>query len=695
VSVDGGTTWIDATASSGSWSAAVTLAGSGNITTRTIDAAGNTTAGSSQAYTLDTTAPAASASITGLSADTGTSNSDFITSVASQTVSGSFTGTLGSGEKLQVSVDGGTTWIDATAGSGTWSAGVTLLSGNGNITTRTIDAAGNTTAGASQAYTLDTTAPTAGNLSLNDFTGDGDNTFDLSLAGNEAGSTVAYQISTNGGTNWATTTAAQSGLANGSYQFRAVVTDAAGNTSTSNAQSITIDSTLPTISIDDITVIEGATGITTATVTVRLSKSWGQSVSVGYATEAGAATAGADYTTTSGTLTFSSGDTIKTFTVDILNDNLNEQDEAFNIILSNPTGATIGDSTGVVTITDTRSAAVTTILDADVENLTLTGSGNIDGTGNAAANKITGNNGNNILNGGAGGDTINGGAGNDTIVGFDAGDSVNGGADTDTLVITATSLDLNNAGNAQLVGIEIIDATGATAGVNLNLTNQTEGFEVDGGNFADTITGGDGNDYLYGFNANDQVMGGNGNDTVDGGIGNDSLTGGEGTDLLLGGEGTDRLIGGNGNDILVGGVGQDALYGNAGADRFSFNFGDSLLSAPDRVWDFNQTEGDRFEIAAPVNNFFNAGLMAGANLAAAVVAAYADKDQVTAGGQALAANEVVMFRYGTRTYLAVNNGSAAFDASNDLVIEMTSAVLATGDSTRGSLSVGNYFVAGA
>ena len=41
---------------------------------------------------------------------------DFITSVAAQTVSGTFTGTLGAGEKIQVSADGGTTWVDATAG---------------------------------------------------------------------------------------------------------------------------------------------------------------------------------------------------------------------------------------------------------------------------------------------------------------------------------------------------------------------------------------------------------------------------------------------------------------------------------------------------------------------------------------------------------------------------------------------------
>src|SRR6476646_6552141 len=78
----------------------------------------------------------------------------YITNVASQTVSGTFTGTLGSGETIQVSA-GGSTWIDATAGAGTFSAAGVTLSG------RTIDTAGNITAGTGHSYTLDTTAPSA------------------------------------------------------------------------------------------------------------------------------------------------------------------------------------------------------------------------------------------------------------------------------------------------------------------------------------------------------------------------------------------------------------------------------------------------------------------------------------------------------------------------------------------------------
>ena len=120
VSADGGTTWVDATAGAGTWSASgVTLsAGTGTLLVRSIDTAGNTTAGTGHSYTLQTRGRAAVATVTALSADTGASGSDFITNVASQTVSGTFTGTLGAGEKIQVSADGGTTWVDATAGPG-------------------------------------------------------------------------------------------------------------------------------------------------------------------------------------------------------------------------------------------------------------------------------------------------------------------------------------------------------------------------------------------------------------------------------------------------------------------------------------------------------------------------------------------------------------------------------------------------
>src|SRR5207302_10698307 len=67
--------------------------------------------------------------------------------------------------------------------------------------------------------------------------------------------------------------------------------------------------------------------------------------------------------------------------------------------------------------TDTVQSSVSYTLGANVENLQLTGSSDINATGNTLSNTLTGNDGNNVLNGGAGNDILIGGAGNDTLIG--------------------------------------------------------------------------------------------------------------------------------------------------------------------------------------------------------------------------------------------------------------------------------------
>jgi hypothetical protein len=153
VSTNGGLNWTPTTVSQ------ISLT-DGDYRFRAVvtDAAGNSSTTTAIEVIVDATPPPAVATVMALSSDTGTAG-DFITTVASQTVSGTFTGALGAGEKIQVSADG-TTWVDATAGAGTWLAsGVTLSSGTGTLSVRTIDAAGNTTAGTGHSYTLDTVAP--------------------------------------------------------------------------------------------------------------------------------------------------------------------------------------------------------------------------------------------------------------------------------------------------------------------------------------------------------------------------------------------------------------------------------------------------------------------------------------------------------------------------------------------------------
>ncbi|MCZ8162354.1 MAG: hemolysin, partial [Microcystis sp. LE19-196.1B] len=161
------------------------------------------------------------------------------------------------------------------------------------------------------------------------------------------------------------------------------------------------DSTVTSqLSINDITVVEGQNSNAILTVTVNNPNP--QQITVNYTTTPINAIANVDYTSQTGTLTIAPNASTATISIPILNDNLNEPDEAFTVTLSNPVNATINpdEAIGQVIITDTLQSAITRTLPNNVENLRLIGTNNINGTGNAANNKITGNSGNNILAGG-------------------------------------------------------------------------------------------------------------------------------------------------------------------------------------------------------------------------------------------------------------------------------------------------------
>ena len=90
---------------------------------------------------------------------------------------------------------------------------------------------------------------------------------------------------------------------------------------------------------------------------VTLNPAASDTVTVDYATSDGTATAGEDYTATSGTLTFAAGDTTKTVSVPIIDDTVDDGGETFTLTLSNASGAGLGDAEATGTILNAEAAA--------------------------------------------------------------------------------------------------------------------------------------------------------------------------------------------------------------------------------------------------------------------------------------------------------------------------------------------------
>ncbi len=154
----------------------------------------------------------------------------------------------GSSVTYLISTDEGKTWQETTLNQKDLADGIYLYKA---VVT---DAAGNTSETAVQKVVVDTTAPQAGELTLSDLSDTGisatdqitqDKNFNLKLEGQESGSRVTYLVSTDEGKTWQETTVVQKDLADGIYQYKAVVTDAAGNTSETAVQKVVVDTTIP------------------------------------------------------------------------------------------------------------------------------------------------------------------------------------------------------------------------------------------------------------------------------------------------------------------------------------------------------------------------------------------------------------------------------------------------------------------
>ena len=148
--------------------------------------------------------------------------------------------------------------------------------------------------------------------------------------------------------------------------------------------------------------------------------------------------------------------------------------------------------------TDTIQTSVARALGANFENLVLTGTTAINGTGNAVANKLTGNAANNVLNGGSGADTMAGGLGNDTYV-------VDNTADVTTEAAAAghrhgpvvrLPRPRRQPENLVLTGAAAINGTGNA--IANKLTGNSASNILNGGSGRDSLAGGAGNDKLFG-----------------------------------------------------------------------------------------------------------------------------------------------------------------------------------------------------
>jgi Ca2+-binding RTX toxin-like protein len=188
---------------------------------------------------------------------------------------------------------------------------------------------------------------------------------------------------------------------------------------------------------------------------------------------------------------------------------------------------------------DTIESAASRTLGSNIENLRLSGSANVSGTGNTLANSITGNSGANTLQGLAGNDVLVGGGGTDTLAGGDDNDMLVGGSGNDVF----------DGGN----GIDTASFRAAASTISVDLaitaTTQNTGYGQDRLTGIENVLGSDtGNDFLQGDANANRLFGSGGGDVLDGRAGADTLQGGEGNDTLTGGADNDTLDGGNGFD---------------------------------------------------------------------------------------------------------------------------------------------------
>jgi uncharacterized delta-60 repeat protein len=267
---------------------------------------------------------------------------------------------------------------------------------------------------------------------------------------------------------------------------------------------------------------------------------------------------------------------------------------------------------------DNVVSTVSYTLGVNLENILLSGSGNITGIGNMDANYIEGNASSNYLSGGLGADTLKGNDGDDTyyvdsihdVVLETNADKATGGTDN---VVSSVSYTLG----ANLENI-LLSGTDSITGIGNALANYIEGNSatnyLSGGLGADTMQGNDGNDTYYVDSIHDVVIESNAdqsNGGTDNVVSSVSYTLGANLENLLlsggdaitgiGNDGNNYLEGNDALNYLAGGFGKDTLKGNAGADTFVyFSTQESKVGAGNRdvIVDFSSAQGDKIELSS-------------------------------------------------------------------------------------------------
>ncbi len=403
-----------------------------------------------------------------------------------------------------------------------------------------------------------------------------------------------------------------------------------------------IDPSATTVtSSDELSMALTSIGVTAVSMTtptfidITLSDPAPVPFSVSFATSPGTATPNVDYTASTGTVTFVTGQQTASIRIDVANDGIPEMPETFFVTLSNiqilgntltPPVLGINDTT-LVTIYDQGSVIppntpppATVMLppisvDIDPDGDTLVGSeGNDTIIGDLGNDILEGSEGNDLLQGGSGDDdlqgglgkdTLEGGNGDDTLAGGGADDLLDGGSGVNDLIWTGAGdgddviLETTGVQRLSIVGddadesfiVDEVNNVVRVSSLNASIIVSDTTTEIDlmagGGN--DTVTVNslrDANPLVLRINGEngDDVLSAAGADTgrirmlISGGNGNDAITGSVLNDILAGDAGEDTISGGDGNDQITGGDGNDELYGDRGNDVVDGGVGNDSIS---------------------------------------------------------------------------------------------------------------------